>query len=84
MEAMAAAVPVIGTCVGGIPDFLKEGETGLFCEVGNPSDLRDKINILLTNQDLKQKLVENGRSLVLKNYDWRPISQKMEIIFNSL
>ncbi|MEK7138856.1 MAG: glycosyltransferase family 4 protein, partial [Patescibacteria group bacterium] len=33
LEAMAAGVPIIGTSVGGISDFLKDGETGLFCRV---------------------------------------------------
>jgi glycosyltransferase involved in cell wall biosynthesis len=84
LEAMAADVPVIGTCVGGIPDFLKAEETGLFCEVGNPSDLANKISILLSDKELKDKLIMNSKKLVLQNYDWLPISKKMEDIFAKL
>ncbi len=84
LEAMAAEVPVIGTCVGGIPDFLKPEETGLFCEVGNPTDLASKISVLLSNEELKNKLVKNSKKLVLENYDWQAISQKMESVFKSL
>ena len=40
LEAMAAGVPIVGTPVGGIPDFLTEGKTGLFCEVGNTKNIR--------------------------------------------
>lgn len=84
LEAMAAEVPVIGTCVGGIPDFLKADETGLFCEVGNPADLAEKIKILLADSELKKKLIANSKKLVMENYDWLPISEKMENIFKSL
>lgn len=84
LEAMAAEVPVIGTKVGGIPDFLKENETGLFAEVNNPSDLAAKIRLLLAAENLREKLINNGRELVLQNYDWQKISQKMENIFKSL
>jgi glycosyltransferase involved in cell wall biosynthesis len=37
IEAMAAGIPVVATPVGGIPDFLRDGETGLFCEPENPA-----------------------------------------------
>ena len=84
LEAMAVDVPVIGTKVGGIPDFLKEGETGLFSEVNNPSDLAAKIRILLADENLRQKLIKNGRELVLRDYDWRPIAEKMKLIISRL
>ena len=84
LDAMAVDVPVIGTKVGGIPDFLKEGETGLFSEVNNPSDLAAKIRILLADENLRQKLIKNGRELVLRDYDWRPIAEKMKLIISRL
>jgi glycosyltransferase involved in cell wall biosynthesis len=84
LEAMAVGIPIIGTPVGGIPDFLKDGETGLFCEVANPKSIAEKINILLTNENLCQKLIENGRKLVEEKYNWDLIAEKMRNIFNKL
>ncbi|MFA6254848.1 MAG: glycosyltransferase family 4 protein [Patescibacteria group bacterium] len=84
LEAMAAGVPVIGTKVGGIPDFLKKGETGLFCELKNPTDLALKLKILFNDETLRQKLISNGRNLVLQDYDWQAIAVKMENIFKNI
>lgn len=82
LEAMAAGVPVVGTRVGGIPDFLKNRETGLFCESKSPKDIADKINQLLFDEDLRQKLIVNGRKLIEEKYDWNKIAGRMRDIFN--
>ena len=81
LEAMAVGLPVIGTAVGGIPDFLKDGQTGLFCNVGDPQDLAEKIKILLTDRELRTKMIDNGRKLVTEKYDWNIIAWKFREIY---
>lgn len=84
VEAMAAGLPVIATPVGGIPDFLKDGETGLFCEVRNPKSIVEKVKIYLDNSDLREKIVKNAQKMVEEKYDWNLIAKKMKDIFNKL
>ncbi len=81
IEAMAAGIPVIGTKVGGIPDFLKDRETGLFCEVNNPQSIADKVIEYVNNPELTSKIVKNGREMVEKRYDWDLISKKYSALF---
>ena len=78
LEAVGAGLPVIGTPVGGIPDFLKDNETGLFCEVDNPKDLAEKIKKLMTDEELAKRISENGHQLVLEKYDWNNIAKQMQ------
>lgn len=84
LEAMAAGLPVIATPVGGIPDFLRDGETGLFCEVNNPKSIAEKVKLLLENKELRNKIIVNAKEMVIKKYDWNLIAEKMRNIFNKL
>lgn len=84
LEAMAAGLPIIGTPVGGIPDFLIDGETGIFCKVDDPKDLADKIKTLIDNGELYEKIAQKGQESALRNYNWDNIAKKMEGIFDKL
>jgi len=91
LEAMAAGLPVIATPVGGIPDFLFDPEanpdkepTGLFCRVRDPKSIAEKVQLLMENQELRNRLIANGKKLVQEKYDWELIAKKMNNIFNKL
>ena len=77
IEAMAAGLPIIGTNVGGIPDFLKDRETGLFCEVDNPMGLAADILTIIDSEELRLKIVHNGREFAIASYDWQNIAEQM-------
>ncbi|MDO8569612.1 MAG: glycosyltransferase family 4 protein [bacterium] len=78
IEAMAAGLPVIGTPVGGIVDFLRDGETGLFCEVNNPKSIAEKVIEYVNNPELTSKIVKNARKMVEEKYDWDLVAKRMK------
>ncbi|MEK7208987.1 MAG: glycosyltransferase family 4 protein [Patescibacteria group bacterium] len=86
LEAMAVGVPVIGTPVGGIPDFLKDGETGWFCKVNNPKSVAEKVKYILdpNNREKVEQVITNAKKLVMEKYEWIKISQRMAQIIAKL
>ncbi len=77
IEAMAAGVPVVATAVGGIPDFLRHEETGLFAEVDNPESVATNITRLLEDRALCERIISNARKIVEARYDWDMITIEM-------
>lgn len=73
LEAMGASLPLVGTKVGGIPELIREGINGYLCEAQNPSDLAQKIDILLA-QDFKA-MGEHSLEIVTKDFDWDIIAK---------
>lgn len=59
LEAQVAGLPIIATNVGGLPDIIKNNKNGLLIEPKNPQMLADKIKLLLTDQDLYQRIKNN-------------------------
>ncbi|HEY4504996.1 MAG TPA: glycosyltransferase [Candidatus Paceibacterota bacterium] len=83
LEAMAAGLPVIATKVGGIPDFLTDRETGLFCKVSNPESIAEKVKELMGDQALCGKIIKNARELMRNKFTWDKISEQMKEVFSS-
>ena len=76
LEAMACGVPVIGSRVGGIPDIIKHGDTGLLVKEKDPDDLSEKLILLLSDRRLREKLIQKGLEFVEQNFSWDKISDR--------
>lgn len=68
LESFALGKPVVGARIGGIPELVKDNETGLTFEPGNTKDLRDKIEILLAKPDKIVEMGKNARKFVEENF----------------
>lgn len=68
MEAQAAGLPVIASNVGGIPDLIEPGKTGILVETENPSALAGAIIGLWTNKDRLREMGEAGRESARRHY----------------
>ena len=69
LEAMANQKAVVGSNIGGIKDWLVDGQTGYHFEPGNSVDLAKKIDTLLNNKELCRKMGINGYERVKKYYN---------------
>ena len=64
LEAMAAALPVLATAVGGTPEVVIDGETGLLVPPGDAEALTSAITRLLKNPQLREEMGQAGRKRV--------------------
>ena len=82
LEAMASGIPVIGTPVGGIPDFLIDEQNGFFCQPQNAKSIADTVNkIFSLSEDEKKKILSSALELVKEKYDWDHIGNDMRNMF---
>jgi glycosyltransferase involved in cell wall biosynthesis len=56
LEAQAAGIPVIGTKVGGVPDVVRDGETGILIQPNDVKALAEMIELLITNAELRRRM----------------------------
>jgi glycosyltransferase involved in cell wall biosynthesis len=85
LEAMAAGTLVVATPVGGIPDFLHDGENGFFAPPGNPTQLAKIIErVALLDEQHKADIKNRALETVFKNYSWDDIAKRMDHLFSQL
>jgi glycosyltransferase involved in cell wall biosynthesis len=68
-ESMACGTPVVSFDVSGIPDLIRPGVTGYLAEAENVADFRDGIIKLLEDTTLRQILGQQGRAMVVNEYN---------------
>lgn len=82
LEAMASGTPVVATTLAVEGLGVKHGTHVMTSN--NAQELADLSIQVLNNRDLWQKLSENGKKFVSKNYDWHLISKKLDEIYQDL
>jgi L-malate glycosyltransferase len=82
LEAQAAGCGVIGTNIGGIPDSVKNGETGLLVQPDDVEAAAEAIRRLLEDDQLREKLAQNGQKHA-QDYDWGVIALRYKEIYHS-
>ena len=77
IEAMATEVPVVATRVGGIPEIVEEGTTGLLVEPNNSSALAEAIIHLLSDEDLRKTMGKNSRKRAVDLFSWDKVAENL-------
>lgn len=83
LEAQALGIPVVATNIGGIPDCVKDGSTGLLVPIKNPEAIAEAVIKILENQSLANTLVENAKK-ELYRFDWQRIAEQYADIYHLL
>lgn len=81
IEAFVFGKPVIGSRIAGIPELVRDNETGLTVEPGNPEDLSSKIEYLVNNPDKTAEMGENARRFVEQNLNAEKYYQKLMEVY---
>ncbi len=68
LEAMASGLPVVATAVGGIPEIVTHGITGLLAPAGNPDEFADRLSTLCETSELRRELGDNARRYVVQHH----------------
>lgn len=82
IEAMAHQLPVIATHVGGIPELVKEGETGIIVPPNDVSSLVDAIEKLLRDDELAEKMGKAGYDRYKKCFNIEVMLEKTRELYD--
>lgn len=79
-EANACGRPVVGSRIGGIPDFVRDGDNGLLATPGDPADLARCLNAMLDDPEAASRMGQRGRARVRREHDWADLARATETV----
>ncbi len=82
MEAMASGCAVVASNVGGNPELVEHGVTGLLFARNNADDLARQISALIDNPALRDRLAEAGRGRIAAEFSLVESTRRMEAIYD--
>jgi len=84
LEAMATALPVVATRVGGNPEVVEEGATGLLVPARNPHELANALRRLLDDRNMAERMGVAGRLRVERRFSLTRMAREYESVYDRL
>jgi starch synthase len=84
LEAMACATPVVASAVGGIPEVVDDGFTGLLVPPSDPKALADAVNRLLDDPGLAAEMGRAGRRRATAEFSWQAIAEQTVALYEAV
>jgi glycosyltransferase involved in cell wall biosynthesis len=84
IEAQAAAVPVVGTDVGGVRSAVRDGETGILAAVEDEAALARAVSAILSDRELAERLAQAGREHALGAFSLQRLVRDVDGLYRFL
>ena len=84
LEAMACGTAVVGSAVGGIPEVVTDGETGLLVPPGDPAALAAALNALVGDASRAAAMGRAGRERAVAEFGWQAVAAQTVALYQSL
>jgi glycosyltransferase involved in cell wall biosynthesis len=84
LEALAAAVPVVATAVGGTPEVIEDGFNGYLVPAGDAERLGNRIGDMLASERERKAMGQRGQQKVLEQFAFEDQSDRYQQLFDSL
>lgn len=84
LEAQACQIPVIASRVGGLPEVVDEGKTGLLIEPENPQAIAEVLEFMYEDKNRREEMGRAGRKFVEEHYDIEDNFGQVEKIYQLL
>jgi len=84
LDAFAYGVPVIATRAGGIPEMVKDGESGLLVDVGDDKAVAFALGSVLNDAQLGRRLVEGGRARIAADFSIASMAARYRALYEDL
>ncbi len=84
LEAMFCNLPVLASRVGGNPELVLDGKTGLLFDVNDVNELADKLTKLILNSDLRKNLGKEGKKRVLEEFNIERMDKEYLTLYNEV
>ena len=82
-ESMAMGLPVVATHISGIPELVENERTGLLVPPGQPDKLARSMLRMLTDGELRSRVIAAGKQRVVREFDNRKLIQELAEVYRS-
>jgi glycosyltransferase involved in cell wall biosynthesis len=84
LEAMASALPIVATRVGGTPELVIEGVTGMMVPAADPMNMAEAIHTYIRNPGLRRQHGDAGRERIEREFNVKDMTRRYQTVYDAL